>query len=562
MRYFLSVSLVSLLASGALAAEFTLDSTVSAATVFPNGATITRSMDFDIPAGRHRLTISDIPYEFAKQTLRIYGGEGLQIGATQISRSRSVVDDLQLEKRAQLEAKITSLEADILQSQEESASAALVIHAANARIKLLDSIGQQQAQGASAALETAVISVDTITALITLVGRETLNALQDAQAARVKIAEINRGAEELRQQLQDANEELDLLSAPSDWRFIVSFDVEAEAAAAGVLQLSYLVGGEIGWKPVYDFQLDTEAEELTIVRKVEVGQSTGEDWDQAQITVSTAVPFSDATFNLPSSNFARYLPPPPPAPELMRNSDGVTFVAPEVVALEEPARMGGPRFEMQGLTATYILPEGTVISGAYEGYEPALITIDTTRFEAKITARANMGSTESAAFVIAEFTNNSAAPFAPGSASYFLDGAFVRGGGWQDDIDLIAAGASATLDFGKINGLVVERRTLRREDGSSGVLTTSNDRVVEYELGVENVSNRAWDVVLYDRVPVSEQEELIVDWSARPRPTDTNIEGRRGVLAWAFPLESGDSRAIKLSYELQWPDGNELRVRP
>jgi uncharacterized protein (TIGR02231 family) len=169
-----------------------------------------------------------------------------------------------------------------------------------------------------------------------------------------------------------------------------------------------------------------------------------------------------------------------------------------------------------------------------------------------------MGAGNSAAFLIAALTNQSDQPFLPGTATYFRDGAFVTSG----EIGMVAAGATAELGFGKVDGLTVSRSILRREDGSSGVLTTSNDRVVEYAFNIENVTNRAWDVEVNDRVPISEQEELVVDWSARPRPTESNVEGRRGVLAWAFTLESGNSKAIKLSYELQWPDGNELRMQP
>ena len=564
MRYLLTVSFLGLAASGALAGEYSLDSEVSAVTVYPAGATIIRDMAFDLPAGRHTLTISDIPYPFVKETLRLYGGEGLRVGATQVKRSRIAPDDQSLETRAQLEAEIASLKAEIQLAQENTAAAGLIINAANARIKLLDSIGGQQAQGAASALETEVISVETISALISLVGSETLTALQDAQAARIEIAAINREAEALRQKLQTAEHDLSLLTEPSGWRYVVSFDVEAEADVAGLLQLSYVHNdGEVaGWLPVYDFQLDTESEALTIDRKISIWQSTGEDWDQARITVSTAIPFTGASFEIPYSNLARYLPPaPPPAPVLMRSMESAADSALEVV-VESPAQMAAPSFAMQGITATYILPEGTVIYGPYEGYEPSLITIDSTRFDASITARATMGNGETAAFVIAEFTNDSGAPFLPGSASYFRDGAFVRGGEWGEEIDLIAAGASATLDFGKIDGLMVNRSTLRREDGVSGVLTTSNDRVVEYALNVENVGSRAWDVIIYDRVPVSEQEDLLVDWSARPRPTDLDVQGRRGVLGWAFPLEGGTSKAIRLSYELQWPDGNELQIRP
>ena len=555
MRYFLSVSLVSLVASGALAAEFTLDSAVSAVTVYPEGATITRSMEFDIPAGKHRLIISDIPHQFARESLRIFGGEGLVFGASRTERIRVEPDDLQLERRAELERQVEALEAEITARQEEGAAAGLVINAANARIKLLDSIGNQQAQGAAGALENQNISMETLTALIALVGRETLSALQDAQVARVEIAAINRDMQDLREKLSKANEELAQMSEPSDWSYGISLDVEAEAATAGRLQISYVVYEVANWKPVYDFRLDTDARRLEIDRKVGLRQATGEDWDNAAITVSTTNPFSWDTFSKPQAQRASYEPPAPPQPQIRMEAEAgsITFAAPQVMALEEPAAMGSAGFVMQGISATYILPEGTVVTG--DG-EPSLITINSAGFEVDISAQATMGRNETA-FMIAKFTNDSQEPYLPGEASFFRDGAFVAGG---DEIELIAAGASAELGFGSIDGLLVERRTVRREDGESGVLTTSSDRVVEYELSVENVSSRDWNVVIYDRVPYSEQEDLVIDWRAQPRPSETDVDGQRGVMAWAFPLASGESRAVDFSYELQWPAGNELRM--
>ncbi len=552
MRSLLSVSLISLIASGALADEFTLDSTVSAVTVYGQGATITRSMHFDVPAGQHQLVIADIPYEFHQQTLQFMGGEGLVINASQLISQRPTLDGQQVERREELEDRIASFEAQIRIKQEESAAAGLIISAASARIKLLDSIGGQQAQSAAGALEAQTISAETLMALVTLVGAETLSALQDSQTARTEIAAINRDMQDLQKDLQKAREDLARLAEPSDWSHGVSLQVSAEAATSGVLQISYVVGAA-SWHPVYRFMLNTETETMAVKRSVTIAQHTTEDWNDAAIIVSTATPYSGGSFYMPRSNIARYEAPPPQVDmRLSASADGMAFMAPEVVAIEEPARMGGARVSFQGITATYTLPAGTFVSG---DREETTVALSENSFEVDLSARASMGSD---AYVMAEWQNSSDEPFLPGLATFFRDGAFVS----DSDVEMVAAGATTALGFGKIDGLQVKRTTLRREDGSSGVLTTANDRVVEYELSVENVSNRAWDVILYDRVPVSEQEELLVDWSARPRPTETDAEGRRGVLAWEFALESGANKAIKLSYELQWPEDHELRVQP
>ena len=557
MRYLLSVSVLSLLASGALAEEYTLASDVSAVTVYPQGATIIRSIEFDVSAGRHTLVISDIPYEFQSQTLQILGGEGLVFGASRIVSNRVQPDDVQLEQRATLEAEIDALETQIAAAQEESAAAGLMINATAARLKLLDSLSTQQAQGAANALEAEQLSIETLTALVELVGSETLDALQDAQAARVEIAKINQRSEALRKRLSDAREELARLVEPSNWGYGIALEVEAGANVAGILQISYVIE-EASWRPVYDFALDTDSESLKVERKVMIGQYTGENWVDAAITVSTSAPFDWQRFSLPHTNLARYEPPAPPVPQLqarvMNDSvAGMAFAAPEVMIVEEAAEMAGATVNFQGITATYALPAGTDVRTNDEG---TLVTLNSATFEVNLSARANMGADVETAFLLASLTNDTSEPFLPGSASFFRDGAFVTSG----NIDMVAAGATAELGFGRVDGLMVSRNTLRREDGSSGVITTSNDRVVEYAFKIENVTNRAWDVVIYDRIPVSEQEELLIDWTARPRPTETDVEGRRGVMAWEFPLESGESKEIRLSYELEWPEGNELRI--
>lgn len=556
MRHILAVSLLSLIASGALADEFTLESKVSAATLYPQGATVVRSMSFDIPAGRHKLLIADIPYEFQPQTLQILGGEGLVFGASQITSARVQTDDTENGRRARLETLITSLEAEMTRKQEESAEAGLIINAANARIKLLESIGNQQAQSAAAALESQLLSADTLVALVSLVGSETLQALQDAQAARVEIAAINRQTEELRKQLADAREELARLIAPAAWRYGIALDVEAAAATSGQLQISYVID-DAGWRPVYSFALDSDSETLQVERKVMISQNSGEDWEGAAIVVSTSTPFDWRRFALPYARLARFEPPAPPVQLRMSDESlmgASTFMAPEVVALEEPAQMAGAAVNFQGITATYALPAGTRISGN----EETLVTLNSAVFEADLNARASVRNDNNAAFLIAEFLNTSDEPFLPGEASFFRDGAFVS----SAEIGMVAAGATAELGFGTIDGLEVKRTVLRRETGESGVISTSNDQIEAYELSVKNVSNRAWDVVLYDSVPYSEQEDLVINWSARPRPTEEDVDGRRGVLAWAFALASGESQSISLGYELEWPEGNLLRLNP
>lgn len=63
---------------------------------------------------------------------------------------------------------------------------------------------------------------------------------------------------------------------------------------------------------------------------------------------------------------------------------------------------------------------------------------------------------------------------------------------------------------------------------------------------------------MIDQVPVSRQEDLRIDWSADPKPDETDPDGKRGLLVWTDRIAAGETRDITLTTSLRWPDGAEL----
>ncbi len=65
--------------------------------------------------------------------------------------------------------------------------------------------------------------------------------------------------------------------------------ISAEAPATGVVELSYMVGGA-GWTPSYDLRASNTSEPVKLTYKANVYQSTGEDWKNVRIKLSTSNP--------------------------------------------------------------------------------------------------------------------------------------------------------------------------------------------------------------------------------------------------------------------------------
>ncbi|MFX7961180.1 DUF4139 domain-containing protein, partial [Acinetobacter baumannii] len=79
-------------------------------------------------------------------------------------------------------------------------------------------------------------------------------------------------------------------SAKPPSKLEVRIDVASAAATKANLRVTYAVRNA-RWLPLYDARLDTGAKDrkpqLELVRRAEVTQSTGEDWSNVALGVST-----------------------------------------------------------------------------------------------------------------------------------------------------------------------------------------------------------------------------------------------------------------------------------
>ena len=126
-------------------------------------------------------------------------------------------------------------------------------------------------------------------------------------------------------------------------------------------------------------------------------------------------------------------------------------------------------------------------------------------------------------------------------------------------IDVIAPGVETDVGFGAIETLRIKREMPVRAGGETGVFTTSNELTESAVITVENTGDQDWTVRLLDQVPYTEQDDLEIEVTATPEPTETDVDGQRGILAWEFDLAAGAKETITLEHTLSWPEGMDLR---
>src|SRR5689334_15458850 len=270
---FLTTSLVlfTVFAAGsARAADVAAASAVDAVTVYPDGASVTRVVTLDLPAGENSAVLKDFPLTLDPSSLRVEGEAGtkLTIGAIDAKPPRAAppVNLPELDKR------IEAL-------KDERANLQGNIDAATARRKFAERFAEASPAGIGDKGEARPITE----------WRAAFSAVaEEIATADTAIRDATRKQRELDRQL--AQLEADRLAKPPS-KLEVRIDLAAAAATKATLRVTYAVRNA-RWVPLYDARLDTTGRDhkpqLELVRRAEVTQATGEDWSNVVLGVSTA----------------------------------------------------------------------------------------------------------------------------------------------------------------------------------------------------------------------------------------------------------------------------------
>ena len=345
----------------------------------------------------------------------------------------------------------------------------------------------------------------------------------------------------------------------------VSIDLASAAATKATLRVTYSVRNA-RWTPLYDARLDTGARDrkpaLELVRRAEITQSTGEDWSNVRLDVSTVRTARGGDAPDLNTLVVQYPLPARPQGEAKIRGHLEHFAG---ACLGARARTGQSQqkradeqqatAEISAFQASFRIP-GRVSIGASEGAKSLRIASATIAPDLVIRSTPVLDPT---AFLQASFVQGEDAPLLPGKVSIYRDGTFVGLG------RMAAAGKDETvrLGFGADDKVKIERTVLKRNEGSAGLIVTSKTDERAFKTSVRNGHDFPIRIAIQDRLPVSENEDIVVEMlpSTTP-PTTTNVRDKRGVLEWAFEAKPGEVRDINFAWRVRWPKDKGVVMLP
>jgi hypothetical protein len=69
-------------------------------------------------------------------------------------------------------------------------------------------------------------------------------------------------------------------------------------------------------------------------------------------------------------------------------------------------------------------------------------------------------------------------------------------------------------------------------------------------------------VTILDRIPVSQNDEIKVEYTGRATPTAQNVDDRRGVVAFEAKLDPDEEKILEYGYRISWPASKSIVYGP
>jgi uncharacterized protein (TIGR02231 family) len=539
-----------LVGARAQAADIDANSAIDAVTVYPDGASVTRVITVDLPSGDNTLVSKDFPLTLDPSSLRVEGEAGarLTIGSVDARQPRPVTPaDL-----SELDRKIEAL-------KDQRADLDGAIASAEARRKFAERFAEASPAGIGEKGEARPLA--DWRAAFAAVAEEVANADTAIRDAQRKQRDLDR---EIARLQSDRT-----IKPPS--KLEVRIDLAAEAATKATLRVTYAVRNA-HWTPLYDARLDTGANDrkpmLELVRRAEINQSTGEDWTNVALAVSTVRVARGGNAPDLNSLIVQYPPPPAPVAAAAPVMDSVRRSARSRVE-QEAAPAGAPQQlfdkkidEAQGAAeigafhVAFQIP-GRVTVTAHEGNKS--LRIATTKIAPDLIVR-SAPVVDPTGFLEASFVQGDDAPLLAGQVSIYRDGMFVGRGRMTP----ASKDETVRLGFGADDKVKIERSVVKRNEGSAGlIVTTAKTDERAFKTTVRNGHDFSIKVAIEDQLPVSESDEIVVEMlpSTTP-PTTTNLRDKRGVLQWAFEVKPSEVKDLAFAWRLRWPKDKGVVMLP
>lgn len=541
------------------AAEIPGSSAISAVTVFPRGAEVTRAAQLKIAPGEHVLVFKDLPAQAIESSIRVEGRSTGRLDIGSVDTRKVKVPRLD---PASSHSERRKLELAIEKLEDERAVVEAEVKAAEAQRKFVEALIALPSRP-KAAPGSSPEKGEEWGDIFSLIGARLAEAEKARLAAGLKVRDLER-------RIVDLEKALSSLAPVEDERTEIRVHVTAAAALEANLLVRYQVPSAT-WHSLYDARLMTGARNvapsLALIRRASVQQRSGEDWRDVALSLSTTRPSNGAAAPTLPPLTVDYAPEAPaPRPYASPPATQAPGGRARSVAVDRATRDDGPAEKAEekevAVAEQWASVEATPFQAVFAlpGKVTVLTTgevkraqIDDGKIEPAIVVRA-VPRLQTQAYLYAKVAMPKTTAYLPGPISLFRDGTYVGTG----RLPLLSPGEEHEIGFGADDSVRVRHATVEDKRGETGLISSSQTDTRSFRISIKNLHERAIAISVLDHVPVSKQQDIKVELTGKTPPTRRDVDEKRGVLAWETTLQPDEERQIDFGYRISWPAGKRV----
>lgn len=541
-----------LLALGLLSAVLRLsaapvDSRISAVTVYQDRAVVTRTAAVQLAGGTAELVFANLPQALNEQSLQVSGKGTALASILDVSAKQTYVDYTPDARVKELEDQLKGLTKQMRGLDDRT-------NLLNTQQAMLDRM-----EAALFAPPTKDVPRPELNQFTT-----SLNFLLEQKGKLVtERATLDEQREELQNRANTVQAQLQELRGVGGKAF-KTVTVRVAAAQAGSLDvsLSYTVPGA-SWVPSYDARVASSERTVQLDYFGIVRQSTGEDWKDVALTLSTARPsLGGAAPVLSVWQLDLYNPIALREQEARSRRNEMMMAKAATPAAVNMQTLTGNAFSNTGAEADDLKDAAFATATLEAGATSAVFKIavsssipsDNSPQKVPVTSAAlkavpeylTVPKRQTAAFLTSKVVNSSEFPLLAGAMNVFLDGTFVATSGLRT----VMSGEKFDLALGVDDGIAIKHKRVQKFTEDTG-LTNSGKRITyEYLITVQNNKKTTERVIVADQVPLSRNEKIVVKLLSPDakdvKPTD------EGTLKWTLDLKPGEKRELTVKFTVEY----------
>ena len=338
------------------------------------------------------------------------------------------------------------------------------------------------------------------------------------------------------------------------------------------MSLSYYTA-RAGWTPVYDLRVNSKTNKIRLVYKASITQTSGIDWKQTKLTLSTGTPnFGVAAPVLTPWYLQLYVPDM--YKSLQGRVAGVQLARNQIQSMNDRSSMnevvvigyGSDAAEIRervDTIAPYTVEDFTTLQSGqlntnfdidlpYDIASDGQLHAVSIREEEIAATLKNYAvpRVDREAYLLAEVPDWQNLDLLPGDANVIMDDTYIG----KSLIDPNTVADTLHLPLGRDKRLTIKRSAVKE-------LTSLKSQggyyrqTLSYEIVVKNTKTTEVNALVKDQVPKSTIKEVEVKLDDAGE-ADYNEEV--GVLTWKLKLAPGESRKLRFTYTVKYPKDKRI----